>query len=263
MKGMIWASFENGQILSLHNSMNGNPKWARVAARFILLLLAIGFTASAYGQQRVALELVLAIDTSTSVDAREFSLQRQGLARAFIHPDVLRSIDTLGPDGLAVTVVQWAGKNSQVDAIGWTKVANANDALSLSVVISKMDRLASGFTDISGAIDHARSSIENNAFIGDRRAIDVSGDGTSDGNDPAAARDAAIARNITINGLVIYSEEYDLGDLARIDLWEHFQKRVIGGEGAFLMEADSFDDFSTAIRRKLAREIAGSKFARR
>ena len=113
----------------------------------------------------------------------------------------------------------------------------------------------------AGAIDFSVNLIGSNAYDGRRLAIDVSGDGTSDRNDPAPARDRAILRGITINGLVIHSQEYDLGDLARFELRTHYRDRVIGGPGAFLLNAESFKTFAVSMREKLYREISGPLFA--
>jgi len=88
------------------------------------------------------------------------------------------------------------------------------------------------------------------------------GDGTSDRDDPAPLRDIAVSAGITINGLVIFSEEHDLGALAHVELRRHFETSVIGGIGSFLIEAEDFPAFETAIRIKLIREIAGSVFSK-
>ena len=114
-----------------------------------------------------------------------------------------------------------------------------------------------------GAPHYSTAQLETNAYKGRRLAIDVSGDGTSDRNDPAFARDPAIARGVTINGLVIHSIEYDLGDLARFELRTHYRDRVIGGPGAFLLNAESFATFAVSMREKLYREISGPLFAGR
>jgi len=209
----------------------------------------------------VALELVLAIDTSTSVDEREFILQRDGLAAAFRHPAVIRSIENLGPEGAAISLVQWAGPERQSLAVGWQVLTDAASAERMAQSIGLMKRAHSGFTDISAAIAFSTAAIEANRYEGKRKAIDVSGDGVSDRNDPSPFRDIANGKGITINGLIIYSEEYDLGELARFELHDHYSQRVIGGEGAFLVEADSFEDFAEAIRRKLVREISGANVA--
>ena len=69
--------------------------------------------------QPVDLELVLAVDTSTSVDAQEFALQSQGLAEAFLHPDVVAAIRFAGTRGVAITLVHWAGEARQATAVDW------------------------------------------------------------------------------------------------------------------------------------------------
>ena len=212
-------------------------------------------------ERPVALELVLAVDTSTSVDAREFELQRTGLADAFASPDFINVIEGMGETGIAVTLVEWAGGLQQATIIDWTLINSAQSAYLVSEKIRNAPRAFSGMTDIGNAIRYSINSLETNAFAGARRVIDVSGDGTSNTESSAVERDRAIARGITINGLVIFNEEYDLGELAEIDLIEHYSNKVIGGNGAFLMTAQSFEDFRTAILRKLLREVLGTTTA--
>ncbi len=231
--------------------------WILFAAAFGWLFIG----QSSFARQGVELELVLAIDTSTSVDEDEYLLQRNGVAAAFRHPQVLAAIDGLGTQGMAVSVAQWSGPGSQRLAVGWSHINSRQSAFAFARRVEAMDRQIRGFTDIGAAISFSVSELENNAFKGRRLAIDVSGDGTSDRNDPAIARDAAILKGITINGLVIHSIEYDLGDLARFDLHNHYRDRVIGGPGAFLLNAESFRTFATSMREKLYREIAGPLFA--
>ena len=76
-----------------------------------------------------------------------------------------------------------------------------------------------------------------------------------------AARDAAIAKGVTINGLVILSDEplptnpthtHPPGGLTA-----YFENNVIGGPGAFVVEAESFETFGQSIISKLIKEIAG------
>ncbi|MEP1205894.1 MAG: DUF1194 domain-containing protein [Rhizobiaceae bacterium] len=229
----------------------------------LLHSLPLSVAAQDNGRQVVELELVLAVDASTSVNSDEYKLQRSGIAEAFRHPKVLAAIDGLGEEGLAVSVVQWSGPNKQRVAVDWSHVNSRASAFQLATAIDAMPRLMTGFTDIAGAINYSTAEIENNRFTGRRLAIDVSGDGTSDRNDPALARDQAILKGITINGLVIHSIEYDLGDLARFDLRTHYRDRVIGGPGAFLLNAESFKTFAVSMREKLYREISGPLFASR
>ena len=207
--------------------------------------------------QPVHLELVLAVDTSTSVDDQEFELQTSGLADAFLHPDVVNAIRLAGPLGIAVSVVHWAGRNQQATLVDWQLVRDGDTAAALSSKIAASPRRIRGLTDIAGAIAFSAASMEANQYAGERRVIDISGDGSSDAASSQAARDEANARGITINGLVIQQYDYSLGELANIDVREHFANNVIGGPGAFMMTASDFVDFRVAIRRKLVREITG------
>ena len=236
-----------------------------LAAAVVSVALWIGwqFGASAETLQPVDLELVLAIDTSTSVDEAEFRLQRQGLAEAFLHPEVIGAIQAAGDLGIAVAVVEWSGRNRQQTVVDWMHVRGQGSAAELSSRIAGAPRALNGMTDIAGAIRYSVLQIEGNTYDGRRRAIDISGDGSSDSMRSGRERDRAVARGITINGLVIYNEDIDLAELAKIDVREHYANSVIGGNGAFMMTAADFDDFRVAIRRKLVREITGPATARR
>jgi hypothetical protein len=77
--------------------------------------------------------------------------------------------------------------------------------------------------------------------------IDVSGDGQNNsGIDPAVVYANGFG-DIRVNGLAIRSYERDVV--------AYYREQVIRGPGAFVEEADSFEDFPRAIRRKLIREL--------
>jgi hypothetical protein len=62
-------------------------------------------------------------------------------------------------------------------------------------------------TSISAGIDFGMTQLDRAPYKAHRRVIDVSGDGDNNsGREPTAARDVAIAKGITINGLVILTE---------------------------------------------------------
>jgi len=212
-------------------------------------------------QQQVALELVLAIDTSASVDIDEFELQRKGLADAFAHPDLIAVIEGMGSTGIAVTLVEWSGTNQQDTIVDWTLVNSIASSLQVSAQIRKARRAFAGLTDIGRAIRYSTDSIENNQFDGLRKVIDVSGDGASNSNAPENERDRAILKGITINGLVIFNHQQVSGQVDEVELIQHYSNRVIGGNGAFLMSARGFEDFRVAILNKLIREIIGTSTA--
>ncbi len=99
--------------------------WNSNAARATLLAAAMtvaSVTTTAQGPgRRVDLELVLAVDASSSVSVAEFELQIQGLARAFRDPRVLQAVRASGDLGLAVSLVQWSDNRKQFLAVdcGW------------------------------------------------------------------------------------------------------------------------------------------------
>ena len=66
-----------------------------------LTLTVISLAAPRAWAEKVELELVLAVDTSASVDETEFALQMKGLADAFRTPAVLDALSAAGRGGIA------------------------------------------------------------------------------------------------------------------------------------------------------------------
>jgi len=222
----------------------------------VLWLAANGLAAGpAEATEAVRLELVLAVDCSSSVNRHEFELQMEGIAAAFEDPAVLAALEQAGGAGIAVSLLQWSSSGSQTRAIGWTRIASRLDAFAFANAVRTTGRVvAGGATALGNAIDAAVLWTQNNAFDGQRRVIDVSGDGRSnEGGSPAFARAAANQAGITINGLAILNEEPRLA--------RYYLAGVVGGPGAFLLTADDFDDFAVAMRRKLYFEIVGPPIA--
>ncbi len=195
------------------------------------------------------MELVIAVDVSSSVDEQEYRLQMGGIAAAFRSRSVLDAIATLGPGGLAVLVIQWSDDREQVPVTGWRVIRSVADALAFSRDLRTAPRtIPGGQTSIAGAIGFAVEELANNGIESNRRVIDVSGDGrANNGIHPMTLRDQAIEEGITVNGLAILNEEPFLDD--------YFEHSVIGGIGAFLMVADDYRDFAASIQQKLVREI--------
>jgi hypothetical protein len=224
-------------------------------------LVALGVVASfwpwpAAGQEAVALELVLAIDASGSVDAREFDLQKQGLATAFRDSEVVAALEAFAPSGIAVALMQWSGRHQQMTVVDWTRVKDARSARAFADRIAATGRWLLGETAVADALAGAVDLLERNRFEGARRTIDISGDGpTNSGGDPDPVRDAAAAAGITINGLAIVNE------VPTLDIY--YAEHVIGGPDAFLLVAKDYEDFVEAVRQKLLREIEGVGLAGR
>jgi len=224
--------------------------------------ILLGSSAGRADEGRVDLLLVLAADVSRSVDDREFKLQREGFAAAMVDPRVLRAM-TSGPTGrIAVIFVEWASEFEQRVVVDWAVIAGQRDARGVAQRIRGAPRSYWGRTSISTAIEFSMGLLARSPFQSDRRVIDISGDGTNNsGLDVAAVRDVAIAKHVTINGLVILSNEplptnpthtHPPGGLKG-----YYERNVIGGPGAFVLEAQSFESFGQSIISKLIKEIAG------
>src|SRR2546428_13597675 len=105
---------------------------------------------------------------------------------------------------------------------------------------------------MSGFSDYAVRLLLEIQSRGTRGVIDFSGDGSNTGARPAAsARDAAVRAGIIINGLPILALEPDLE--------RYFLDHVIGGPGAFVIAAVSYETFADAILKKRIRGFAADE----
>ena len=211
--------------------------------------------------ERVDLLLVLAADISRSVDEVKFQLQRSGYAAAFSDPRVIEAIRS-GPNGrIAVAFVEWSGPLSQKIVIDWTVIGDDKTARLFGDHLVEASRAFADSTSISAGIDFAMTQLNSAPYEGRRRVIDVSGDGDNNrGRDVTAARDEAIAKGVTINGLVILTETPAPWNSAHTNpsggLANYYRNNVIGGPGAFVMVAENANSFGDLIVKKLIAEIA-------
>jgi Protein of unknown function (DUF1194) len=208
----------------------------------------------------VDLELVLAVDVSGSIDAEEARQQREGYVAAVADPAVVQAIGANFHRRIAVTYMEWASGDYQRVVIDWSLIEGAADAAAFAARLAASPRRTARWTSISSAIDAAVPLFDGNGYAGERRVIDVSGDGPNNRGRPVReARDDAVARGIVINGLPILNDRpqpFDLPTPMAIALDRYFADHVIGGPGSFVLPAQDFTDFRTAILSKLIREIA-------
>jgi hypothetical protein len=228
------------------------PTSRRRVLRAAVIMLAAGQTTAARADNNVDLELVLAVDASGSVDQHRFELQKQGYAAAFRDRRVLSAIRSGLSQAIAATMMQWTGPRLQVHVVPWMVVKDEASADAFAAAIVAAPRqLFGGGTSISGAIDYSRLLLAQNPYRGARRVIDVSGDGSNNSGRPVTyARDDAVNQGIRINGLPILSIEPNLDS--------YYSEYVIGGPGAFMVPASSYETFADAIVKKLITEIAHS-----
>ncbi|MEA2818370.1 MAG: hypothetical protein QOJ86_374, partial [Bradyrhizobium sp.] len=184
----------------------------------------------------VDVELVLAVDVSYSMDMDELAIQREGYAQAIVSKEFLQALKT-GPNGkISVTYFEWAASSDQKIIIPWRVIDGPETADAVANEIMKTPIRRASRTSISGAINFAMPLFDENPYRGLRRVIDISGDGPNNNGAPVTgARDAAIGKGITINGLPIMVKEpsYSTMDIDNLDFY--YEDCVIGGPGAFVV----------------------------
>jgi hypothetical protein len=244
-----------------------NPSSNLVRAIIGAIVGAVALGASAITPARAAedvdLLLVLAADVSRSVDATKFQLQRDGYAAAITDPRVLDAIRSGTHQRIAVAFVEWSGFSSQKLIIDWSIVRDVTSAQNFAAQIVEAQRPFADRTSISAGIEFAMTQLERAPYRCERHTIDVSGDGTNNsGPDLRNTRDAAVAKGVTINGLVILSETPLAWNADHTNplggLENYYRDNVIGGVGAFVMVAKNFESFGNAIIGKLIAEIAAA-----
>lgn len=233
------------------------------SAAIALCLSAAPLAAPATAQDlEVDVELVLAVDVSWSMDLSEQAIQRDGYIAAFRSPDVQRAILDGGWGRVAVTYVEWAGSFTQSVVVPWTLIDSREAADGFAYRLSQEEPNRERRTSVSAALDFSVSLFEENGFSGLRRVIDISGDGPNNQGRPVdEARDAAVARGLTINGLPLMtsgdeSGTFSWGGIANLDAY--YAACVTGGAGAFVIPVNDWSQFPEAIRRKLILELAGT-----
>lgn len=211
------------------------------------LVVIVGSEATA--RTPVDLELVLAVDSSASVDDREFELQVRGMAQAFRDRSVIKAINSGHHRAIAVTVVEWASSEFQIVDIPWMVIDGPRSAARMAELLETMPRtIRTGATSISGALRFSAGLFVDNGFDGVRQVIDLSCDGRNNqGAEVSLAREFVIGRGITINGLTILNEHPTLNF--------YFEQKVIGGNGAFVEIANNYQSYADAFLRKLVKEV--------
>ncbi len=230
-----------------------------------VVLVAIVIVPTIAGAQTVDAAVALAADVSRSIDNEEFQLQRQGYAAAVTDPRFLQAIRANPHRAIALCLLEWAGVGEQAVVAPWTVIRDGEGAAEFARILLDAPRSTVGRTAIGDGIDFAVAQLAR--VVAERRIIDVSGDGTSNSGRPVTeARDEAIAKGITINGLAIinektggdpgsflYSHTHPPGGLPR-----YYRENVIGGAGAFVMQIENFETFAEAMTDKLITEISGA-----
>lgn len=196
------------------------------------------------------LALLLALDVSSSVDAREYALQRDGLAAALRAPEVAEAFLAV-PEPVALAAFEWSGPHSQTLVLPWTLITDHLELDAAAGRIAQAKRSNSGFqTALGHALAYA-SRYFGEAPTCHAKTLDVSGDGESNHGFPPheAYRRFGLA-DVTVNALAI-------GPSVGLDnLTVYYRRELVQGTGAFVEVARGYRDFTRAMRLKLVREVS-------
>lgn len=220
---------------------------ARAVARAALAAAALALAPLPAPACRLA--LALGLDISSSVNAAEYAVQKDGLTAALRAPDIVEAL--FSQDGrVYVAVFEWSGYPQQELIVGWTPLDRPADVAALA---DRLDAHARSYAVYSTAIG-AAARYADGLFAAlpepcARRVLDFSGDGVSnEGPGPDEVRAEGMLAGVVINGLVIKG--------ARPDPEPYYRAHVVAGPGAFVMVArNGFEDYPDMIRAKLKREI--------
>lgn len=195
---------------------------------------------------------MLAIDASSSVDEREWDLQRHGYADAFRDPQIVAAVASGPQKRVAVSVVVWADATVPHWESEWFVLATPADGERMAAFMAVLPRIPEGGTGIGAGVAAAIRKFARNGLSAPRQVVDVSGDGRE--TPPREnvvlmpmARALAVAQGVTINGLAIQNEDPGLV------IW--YRDNVMAGPGSFVASIVHYDDFPEAIRKKLLKEI--------
>ena len=211
----------------------------------ILPALLVSFLMLSSTSRACEVALALTVDVSGSVDRQEYSLQMNGLAGALRDPTVSQALMTRKA---AVMLVQWTGTSRQVVSLNWQRMTTFDEVEEFANAVASTSREWRNFsTAIGDALTFTSGQFD---AVSDckRKVIDVSGDGYSnEGVEPLALRQHLVDDGFTINGLAIEGSSDNLT--------KYYRDYVIAGPKAFVMTANTFDEYPKRIKQKLFREV--------
>jgi len=227
--------------------------WLAVAA-----VLASAAPARAEGEgEEVDVALVLAVDISYSMDVEEQKLQKQGYIEALKSQEVLNAIANGMTGKIAIAYFEWADAFDQRMVLDWTIIDGRGAAVSATGAIDASPLRRARRTSISGALNFGHKLMRQLPFRAARKVIDVSGDGPNNSGDRVDfARDRVLADGIVINGLPIILARSGGGWGYIPNLDQYYQDCVIGGPGSFMIPITTMEQFLSATKQKIIREVA-------
>lgn len=251
--------------------------------KLIVTLISM-FSLTAFAAQLkkpVDLMLVIAVDTSGSVDEAEYKLQHEGVLQALEDPELAYIVEKCNGGGMALTYVEWSGHNARDEVtqkVDWHFVRNRHDLKRMAANLrANFGRELTGRdTDILNALRFSSDLMAKAPYEAARKIINLSSDGTqsvpdrrqgyvglwdNDGMDRQlrVVRDEIVSKGEIIDTLVIrppdesVSQIYNTSDSAWLKYY--FEYNVRGGKGSILEGVQQYEEYAAALKSMLIREL--------
>ena len=220
-----------------------------------LVLSLLPLAAQAQAAKPVDIAIVVSLDRSESIDAEEARAQINGLVFALRHSRFRDAVAAGWYASIALSAVTWSSFGRHEVILPWMRIAGAEDA-DVAATILEFDydrqRVArhGTQTDVAFAIEVGMKQLETLPWKATHSVLNVVADGISNiGRVATVDRDAALARGITVNGLI-------MGRGSAIEvLSRYFRREVIGGPTSFVQVSTRNEDFADAMLRKMLLEM--------
>lgn len=198
------------------------------------------------------LALVLAVDVSSSVDAREDALQRGGIVAALTAPEVQEAFFASDLP-VALAIYEWSGRHNQKLLQDWILIDSRDALLRTAEAIAASNRSHNDFPTAMGYALAYGAQLLQRAPACLNKTLDMAGDGqNNEGFPPVNAYREFPFDDVTVNGLIVNAADFE-GEMGLIAF---YNSQVLHGPGAFAIIAEGFEDYERAMRRKLERELS-------
>ena len=220
-----------------------------------LLLLLPPVLALAETKKPVDIAIVVALDRSESIDEDDARTQIDGLVYA-LRQSRFRQAAGAGWHGqIGLSVIAWSSFGRHQVLLPWIRISGGRQA-DIAAALLEMDHMRREWarhgsqTDVGYGIEMGIKQLEALPWPAGQGVVNVVADGISNiGHVATVDRDAAVAKGITVNGLIMAR-----GSAIEV-LSRYFRREVIGGPTAFLQVSASNEDFANAMLRKLLLEM--------
>ena len=225
----------------------------------VLAILLAGSPVPGFADCRQA--LVIGLDVSGSVDAREFLFQVRGLAQALRSDRVRRLLLERPEVPVMLAAFDWSGEADQRLILPWTVLGDSGAVDRAAATIAATVRIPrSPATGVGAALLFGDRLLAEQEHCW-RQVLDLAGDGLNNsGPQPRDVMLEARARPVTVNALVVGVNRdagWDGGDPGIAELTAWFATEVIRGPDAFVEAALGYENFAVAMERKLLKELSG------